>query len=55
MLGAFTWEMLINLIFQETGRLKLQARQAGWSGRHDGEAEFAVTLESAGQVTFTAI
>lgn len=26
-----------------------------WSGRHDGEAEFAVTLESAGQVTFTAI
>ncbi len=25
-----------------------------WSGRHDGEAEFAVTLESAGQVTFAA-
>lgn len=25
-----------------------------WSGRHDSEAEFSVSLESAGQVTFTA-
>lgn len=25
-----------------------------WSGRHDGEAEFAVTLESAGPITFEA-
>ena len=30
-----------------------QVSELSWSGEHDGEAEFAVTLESAGQVTFT--
>jgi len=28
--------------------------ELSWSGEHDGEAEFAVTLESAGLVTFEA-
>jgi len=29
-----------------------QVSELSWSGEHDGEAEFSVTLESAGLVTF---
>lgn len=29
--------------------------ELSWSGAHDGEAGFAVTLESAGQLTFEAL
>jgi TP901-1 family phage major tail protein len=31
-----------------------QVSELSWSGEHDGEAEFSVTLESAGLVTFEA-
>lgn len=31
-----------------------QITELSWSGTFDGEAEFAVTLESAGRLTFTA-
>ncbi len=30
-------------------------RDLAWSGAHDGEAEFSVTLESAGPLTFTVL
>jgi len=30
-----------------------QIAELSWSGSHDGEAGFAVTLESAGQIDFT--
>ncbi len=32
-----------------------QITQLSWSGTHEGEAEFAVTLESAGALSFEAI
>lgn len=32
-----------------------QIRDLAWSGTHDGEAEFSVTLESAGPLTFAAL
>jgi TP901-1 family phage major tail protein len=32
-----------------------QVSELSWSGAHDGEAEFSVTLESAGLVSFEAI
>jgi TP901-1 family phage major tail protein len=31
-----------------------QVSELSWSGEHDGEAEFSVTLESAGLVSFEA-
>ena len=32
-----------------------QITELSWSGAHDGEAEFAVTLESAGHLSFGAL
>ncbi|MBD3813629.1 MAG: phage major tail protein, TP901-1 family [Betaproteobacteria bacterium] len=32
-----------------------QVSELSWSGEHDGEAEFSVTLESAGLVSFEAM
>ena len=32
-----------------------QVSELSWSGAHDGEAEFSVTLESAGLVSFEAM
>ena len=48
-----TWQLVIPDFGIFEG--PLQIVDLNWSGRHDGEAEFAVTLESAGQIGFTAI
>ena len=44
------------LVLPDFGTLEgaFQLSELSWSGAHDGEAEFAVTLESAGLVTFEA-
>ena len=48
-----TWQLIV----PDFGILEgpMQITDLSWSGRHDGEAEFSVTLESAGQIGFTAI
>ncbi|WP_409894913.1 phage major tail protein, TP901-1 family [Hyphomonas sp.] len=45
------------LILPDFGVLEgaFQISELSWSGSHDGEAEFSVTLESAGQLTFEAL
>jgi TP901-1 family phage major tail protein len=43
-----------HFILPDFGTLEgaFQVSELSWSGEHDGEAEFSVTLESAGLVTF---
>lgn len=45
------------LILPDFGVLKgaFQISELTWSGAHDGEAEFSVTLESAGALSFEAL
>lgn len=42
------------LVLPDFGTLAgaFQITELGWSGEHDGEAQFTVTLESAGLITF---
>ncbi|MEZ5945912.1 MAG: phage major tail protein, TP901-1 family [Hyphomonas sp.] len=44
------------LVLPDFGVLEgvFQITELSWSGEHDGEAEFSVTLESAGLITFEA-
>lgn len=46
------WRFFLPGLGTLTGPFQIAA--LSWSGRHDGEAEFSVTLESAGAVTFEA-
>ena len=45
------------LILPDFGILEgaFQITELSWSGAHDGEAEFSVTLESAGRLTFEVL
>ncbi|KCZ46860.1 phage major tail protein, TP901-1 family [Hyphomonas pacifica] len=45
------------LILPDFGILEgaFQITELSWSGEHDGEAEFSVTLESAGRLSFGAL
>jgi TP901-1 family phage major tail protein len=47
------WQMVVPDFGTLTGAF--QITELSWSGEHDGEAGFAVTLESAGLVTFEGI
>ncbi len=47
------WQLVIPDFGTLTG--PMQITELSWSGKHDGEAEFSVSLESAGQIQFTAI
>ncbi len=44
------------VILPDFGTLQggFQITELSWSGEHDGEAGFSVTLESAGQISFAA-
>ncbi|MCI4646419.1 MAG: phage major tail protein, TP901-1 family [Hyphomonadaceae bacterium] len=52
--GAETpdWQFVVPDLGTISGPFMISA--LSWSGRHDGEAEFAVMLESAGQIQFAA-
>lgn len=45
------------LVLPDFGMLSgpFQITELGWNGDHDGEAEFSVTLESAGRLVFEAV
>ena len=45
------------LVLPDFGMLlgPFQITELGWNGDHDGEAEFSVTLESAGRLVFEAV
>lgn len=45
------------LVLPDFGMLSgpFQITELGWNGDHDGEAEFSVTLESAGRLGFEAV
>jgi TP901-1 family phage major tail protein len=47
------WQLVLPDFGVITGAF--QIIEIGWSGAHDGEAEFSVTLASAGQLTFEAL
>ncbi|MFN7055844.1 phage major tail protein, TP901-1 family [Hyphomonas sp.] len=47
------WQLILPGFGVLEGLFQISA--LSWSGRHDGEAEFSVTLESAGQLTFEAL
>lgn len=52
--GAITdWQMIVPDFGSLTG--PMQITELTWSGKHDGEAEFSVSLESAGLIQFAAI
>ncbi|MBI1685837.1 phage major tail protein, TP901-1 family [Caulobacter hibisci] len=48
-----TWRLVIPDFIQMEGPFFVSALE--YAGQHDGEAAFALTLASAGQVSFTAI
>lgn len=48
-----TWQLVIPDFGMLEG--KFQIAELTWSGAYDGEAEFAVSLQSAGALTFEAI
>ena len=47
------WQLVIPDFGTLTG--PMQITELSWSGKHDGEAEFSVSLESAGQIQFGTI
>lgn len=48
-----TWQLVVPDFGTLTGPFQITVLD--WSGAHDGEAEFSVTLESAGAVSFGAL
>ncbi len=47
------WQLLLPDLGTLTG--PFQITELSWSGEHDGEAQFSLTLESAGLISFGAL